>query len=262
MKIDRVLLKLDARERMRRYQPNPVVIGLIVFLVAYVLEYLMLSVLGLNFKIQITNQNIQTAEELVELLQRLQRQFLAHFHPSAFAVILACALLLMELMINTGHTIYALHVSREEKADYGNLLDGFALFLKIVVLSILEGAIVYVMTLLLVIPGLIMAYRYRQAIYLLLDHPDRSPIDCLRGSGALMQGRKWELFVLDLSFLGWNILRSLVPIIAILLAPYQQLTYANYYRTLIGEPVPANSGPQVFEGQFREIPNEDDDQNP
>ena len=259
MNPDRTLLKLDARDRMRRYQPNPIVIGLIVFLLTWVLQYLSLSVLGLNFEINISGQNFTTQEEMISFMEDMREQFWSHFHPSAFAVILALALAVMNTMVKTGHMIYALHVTREEKADYGNLLDGFAIFFRVMILTIFETAIVYLFSLFLIVPGIIMSYRYRQATYLLIDHPERSPIDCLRASANLMKGRKMELFKLDLSFLGWMIVQWLLRPFAIWLWPYQALTYANFYRSLLGEKIPAEKGQRIYEGDFTEITPDDKD---
>ena len=257
--MNRSLLKLDARERMRRYQPNPIVIGLIVFLLSWVLQYLSTSVLGLNIEIAIPSQPFTTAEEVMKYFNDLQEQMIAHFHPSAFAAILAIALSLMNTMVSVGNMIYSLHVVREEKADYGNLLDGFAIFFRVIALTILETLIISVFAMLFIVPGIIMAYRYRQAMYLLIDHPDRSPIECLRASGTLMKGHKWELFVLDLSFLGWILVQWLLSPFAIWLRPYQSLTYANYYRSLRGEPVPADKEKPFFDGDYTEMPSDDDE---
>lgn len=258
--MDRTLLKQDAKDRMRRYQPNPIVIGLIVFLLTWVLQYLSMSVVGLNFEIKISGQNFMTLEDVLKFWDDLYEQMLAHFHPSPFALILAAALTLMNTMVNVGNMIYSLHVVREEKADYGNLLDGFAIFFRVIVLTILEALIVSALAMLFFVPGIIFAYRYRQAMYLLIDHPERSPIECLRASGTLMKGHKWELFVLDLSFLGWIFVQWLLSPFAIWLRPYQSLTYANYYRTLCGEPVPASKDKPFFEGDFKDVPSDDSEE--
>lgn len=51
-----------------------------------------------------------------------------------------------------------------------------------------------------------------------------------------MQGHKWELFVLDLSFIGWAILSGLTLGIGFIwLIPYEQATKANFYRNLAGD---------------------------
>ena len=68
--------------------------------------------------------------------------------------------------------------------------------------------------------------------------------DCLRESKRLMKGHKWELFVLDLSFIGWALLIGLassitlwsIPIIAVAIRiwylPFLYITRALYYKEL------------------------------
>ena len=46
--------------------------------------------------------------------------------------------------------------------------------------------------------------RYNMAPYLLADRPDAGPSLAIRRSVEMMRGRKWELFKLQLSFLGWE----------------------------------------------------------
>ena len=101
-------------------------------------------------------------------------------------------------------------------------------------------------------PGIVAAYRYRQALYLLLDHPERSAWQCLRESGELMSGHKWELFVLDLSFLGWAMLSAMFAPVSIWLDPYRAITNAGFYNRLIA----ARGGAHVIEGSFTDIPND------
>ena len=51
---------------------------------------------------------------------------------------------------------------------------------------------------------------------------------------AMMDGEKWNVFVLDLSFLGWNILGActLGILTVFYVAPYQYLTHAALYGAL------------------------------
>ena len=48
--------------------------------------------------------------------------------------------------------------------------------------------------------------RYNMAPYLLADRPDDGPSLAIRRSVEMMRGRKWELFKLQLSFLGWEVI--------------------------------------------------------
>ena len=178
--------------------------------------------------------------------------FLEHYSVSGFAIALVVALRIMSYMVSVGFVIFALHISRDEKAEFGNLFDGFGLFFRVLWLGILEGLLIFLWSLLLVVPGIVAAYRYRQALYLLLDHPERSAWQCLRESSALMSGHKWELFVLDLSFLGWAMLSAMFAPVSIWLDPYRAITNAGFYNRLIA----ARGGAHVIEGSFTDIPND------
>ena len=171
---------------------------------------------------------------------------------SAVAVVLVVALEIMSYIVSVGFVIFSLHVSRDETAEIGNLFDGFGIFFRALWLAILQGLFVFLWSLLLFVPGIVAAYRYRQALYLLLDHPEKSAWQCLRESGALMRGHKWELFVLDLSFLGWMLLSAMFAPVTIWLDPYRAITNANYYNRLVG----AQGGPRIYEGSFTDIPND------
>ena len=57
-------------------------------------------------------------------------------------------------------------------------------------------------------------------------------MDCIRESKRLMYGRKGELFILDLSFLGWCLL-TIIPFASVYVTPYIQTTRAGYYLAVI-----------------------------
>lgn len=87
--------------------------------------------------------------------------------------------------------------------------------------------------LLLIVPGIIMAYAYSMAIYVSNDHPELSSMEAIRRSKELMRGHKWDLFVLDLSFIGWILLAMLTGGIGIFfLLPYIEAAHAEFYREL------------------------------
>lgn len=72
---------------------------------------------------------------------------------------------------------------------------------RVLLLAILSGVYIALWSCLLVVPGIIAAYRYRFAPFLLADHPDYLPSQALRESCRMTRGRKAGLFRLDLSFL-------------------------------------------------------------
>lgn len=93
---------------------------------------------------------------------------------------------------------------------------------------------VFLWSLLFIIPGIVKAYEYRMVPYLLCENPSMNFNEALVLSSKMMYGQKWRTFVLDLSFLGWNILSSLTSgILGIFyVAPYQNMTNAALFEAL------------------------------
>ena len=106
-------------------------------------------------------------------------------------------------------------------------------FLKAFLVPLLQGLFVFLWSLLFFIPGVIMAYAYSMAIYVANDNPELSAMDAIRKSRELMDGHKWDLFVLDLSFIGWIFLCLLTFGIGFFfLAPYIEMAHVEFYREL------------------------------
>lgn len=107
-------------------------------------------------------------------------------------------------------------------------------FLKIVAAKFLANLFIFLWCLLLVIPGIIKSLEYLMVGYILADNPDIQPMDALRKSKQMMQGHKWNAFVLGLSFLGWEILSLLTfgLLDVFYVRPYIEATYAELYLAL------------------------------
>ena len=89
---------------------------------------------------------------------------------------------------------------------------------------------------LLCIPAIIKTISYSQIMYLVAEHKDLSVQKALKISMIITRGHKWELFVLDLSFLGWMILASIpLGLGFIVLQPYMTMTYINAYHSMLQE---------------------------
>ena len=155
------------------------------------------------------------------------------YEPSFFGSILAVAIGVMSTVLAAGYYWYAMCVSRGQQAGFGELFDGFGLFFKIWVLGIVMNVFIFLWSLLLVIPGIVASYRYSMAMYILLDDPDKPIMDCIRESKEMTAGYKMELFVLDLSFIGWNML-ALIPFVGLFVTPYYEVTRAKFYNALSG----------------------------
>lgn len=93
---------------------------------------------------------------------------------------------------------------------------------------------IFLWALLFLIPGIYKQYQYRMVEYILAEHPDLPYKDVMQMSKEMMNGQKWNAFVLDLSFILWDFVSVLTCGVAYIfyVAPYQYLTNAALYRRL------------------------------
>lgn len=140
---------------------------------------------------------------------------------------------LLLIPMSWGVTITFLEVSRGMKVNYGNLTKGYHDFTRIFLTILLKGIYTLLWSLLLIIPGIVKSYSYAMTEFVLVDRPDLAYNEAIEESMRLMQGNKWRLFVLDLSFLGWALLCILTLGIGYLfLAPYMEVVHAHFYADL------------------------------
>lgn len=105
---------------------------------------------------------------------------------------------------------------------------------------VLVSIFTFLWTWLLIIPGIIKAYSYSMTPYIVKDMvasgKQVSATDGINASKELMKGHKMNLFIFDLSFLGWNILAAITCGIGYLwVTPYYQTAKANFYRHIAGD---------------------------
>ena len=141
------------------------------------------------------------------------------------------SLLLLPLV--WGHFIFFLRLIRDENLDYGHLFDGFNQYFRIFLAELLRGIYILLWALLLIIPGIIKEYSYAMTEFILKDNPEMSGEEAICESMRLMQGHKMQLFLLDLSMIGWLILSILTLGIGLLfLMPYNYTAHAHFYEDL------------------------------
>ena len=122
------------------------------------------------------------------------------------------------------------------KVNFGDLFAGFTEdFLNTFLLGLMQSIFIFLWSLLFLIPGIVKSYSYAMAFYIQKDANDKDWNACITESRKMMNGHKWQLFVLDLSFLGWYIVGLLCCGIGTLwVAPYHQAARANFYEQLRG----------------------------
>jgi len=105
---------------------------------------------------------------------------------------------------------------------------------RIVKTMFLHDIFLVLWSLLFIIPGIIKSYSYRLVPYILAEDPNISGTEAITRSRQMMNGQKWRTFVLDLSFILWNLLSAVTfGIVGIFyVAPYKMQTDAELYYTI------------------------------
>ncbi|MCP1102716.1 putative membrane protein [Aequitasia blattaphilus] len=101
-------------------------------------------------------------------------------------------------------------------------------------LSMLRHTVYLMLWMFTVIGGVIKFYSYYMVPFILAENPDINGKTAIKISRQMMKGYKWKLFILQFSFLGWNILNVLTfGLLGIFyLNPYRLATESEVYMAL------------------------------
>ena len=132
-----------------------------------------------------------------------------------------------------GYILYVACLVDTEQNNLNLLFKGFERFVETLLAGLLILLAVSVGTVLLIVPGIIVALVFSMTFYIMVDDPNISGLDAMQLSWNMMKGKKWNLFCLELRFLGWVLLCILTCGIGyIFLMPYMTATLLNFYRQL------------------------------
>ena len=210
--LDRVQIKLEAKGVVRSAKVSAYLFTLLALALAFLLngvsDYMSMD------DVWAYDYSVRTGFDLSFLA-------LHGAYPTILVLFVSVVTTLTGLILDAGQVLYHLGVRRGEEMPYTALFDGFSFAGKIILLSIVQYIFIFLWTLLFIVPGIVAAYRYRFAILNLCENPEIGVMEAINMSKAQTAGFKWQLFVLDLSFIGWALLASLtLGILNIWLLPY------------------------------------------
>lgn len=207
-------IKRRARELIKKPgKPRPLAVALVFTLITVAASFFLNKIDGATAVI-----NTERMEELTAMAEAGQFPGFEEFasaveihqpKPDLLSGVLTLALQFIGILVTGGFCLYALRHVRDEGGEMGNLLDGFGQFYRVCMVSLLRSILTALGFCCFIIPGVRLLYGYRMANYLLWDHPDWTPLQCLHNSRVMMNGRKRKVFLIDLSFLCWLILGGL-----------------------------------------------------
>lgn len=129
--------------------------------------------------------------------------------------------------------IMSLKAIKGEGIEVMNIFSGFENFVNALVLYLYQGLIVFLWSLLFIVPGILKSLSYSMTFYILAENPDFKAKQAMDESESLMKGHRWEYFKLNLSFIGWFVLSLLTfGILNLWISPYMEIATAVFYQDL------------------------------
>lgn len=124
--------------------------------------------------------------------------------------------------------------NRKCPTKFSALFDGFrCAYLQKVIVLFMRNLFIALWSILLFVPGVIAYYRYWTVEYLLNENPNLNWQHAIDMSKRMTDGRKTDLFVLDLSFIGWVLLTVFTCGLGVFfLNPYISATKVEAYEFL------------------------------
>ena len=149
---------------------------------------------------------------------------------------ISCSLISLFLggVISVGLCKFLLDMTtKREEPRFETLFSQFNIYLKTLGLNILITLSVCIGTILFIVPGIIVGLMFSQSYYILSEDPSKSITQCIKESVDMMNGHKWDLFYLELTFIGWWLLTAItVGIAGLWVAPYVKVTETKFYLSI------------------------------
>jgi len=129
-----------------------------------------------------------------------------------------------------GYAMFSISIFRRRETSAAEVFYGFERFGKAFGLYIVTSIFIFLWALLLIVPGIIAAFRYSMSFYILADRPEIGIMGAIEESKKMMKGNKWKFFCLNLSFIGWLFLSIFTLGIGLLwLLPYMEVSIIAFY---------------------------------
>ena len=151
------------------------------------------------------------------------------------AIIMWIALFVLGSIIGVGYRKYNLNLVDRQEAGFDNLFAYFLYWKNAFKTKLLKTIYEILWTMLFIIPGIIASYSYAMTDYILAENPELTAKEAIEKSKDMMEGNRWRLFCLEISFIGWRILSVLtLGIGGLWLVPYMEASVAAFYREISG----------------------------
>ena len=142
-----------------------------------------------------------------------------------------------------------LRFARAHQTQISDLFSGFQYFGNSFLAGLLVNLFTFLWSLLFIIPGIVKNYAYSMTYYILCDDPTMDGNTAITKSREMMDGHKMDLFMLQLSFIGWILLGIVTCGIAMIyVVPYMLEAETIFYNNLRpNQPTDTEEKPSIDE---------------
>ena len=140
-------------------------------------------------------------------------------------------------VIQLGYATYLLKQQGRQETTISDLFSEFERFGQGFAQKFLRGLYCFLWGLLFIVPGIIADLSYAMTPFIMADHPNMTASEAIAASKDMMDGYKWDLFVLRFTFIGWNIVAAFTANLGnLVLNPYKNAAEADFYREIAKQP--------------------------
>ena len=246
-------LKREAKEKMRQSNTSPYLSAVIygAIMIAVVAIAIIFVITSLIAALAVTGFN---GEELSQAFLN---------GADIWTYVIECVIGIFSTLMGIGFMRYTLKVFRGQESRYSDVFSGFSkkgvkALIANIIIGIVTGVIVVIaaivvsviligiaavignevistiliaaIAILICALALMFYYSFLFTVYIICDEDDIGVVKAAFKSRKMVKGHKWQLFKVDLSFIGWYILTTVTLCLAgIYVVPYAYTVQAGYY---------------------------------
>lgn len=233
---DRVKYKSFAKQQLSGRYSIPVIMIIFTWVVSFLINIPVNSIVG------------KVSNPVLEAMSTGSFDYLENvvgtMGPSVyFANVLQWVVILIDFVFTLATIHVYLKMSRSpDPVKFGTFIEGFASWGRAILCGLWQTLFIFLWTLLTILlmgfMGIVKYYSYSMMFFLVDEFPELTIRDAMKISKKMTKGHKFDLFILDLSFIGWGILCLLTfGILSFYVTPYYNMTKVNAYHAVLKEAV-------------------------
>ncbi len=224
------VIRAQAREGLRGRWAQAIGVAVVAYILGGIL-------VGSSFLPQLTystRDEITSLEDAINALTTITSQY---GNSTVSFNLLGIVQLVIGGVIQLGYAGMLLKQHEKKDSAFDQLFSQFHRFGQGFAQKFLRALYCFLWGLLFIIPGIVKSYSYAMTPFIMADHPELTASEAIQRSRELMNGWKGDLFMLRLTFIGWDILAALTMNIGhLVLNPYKNAAEAAFYRQIAGYP--------------------------